>query len=110
MASRESRVLRNEDRFRQTNEGIEHLTPPSAATIQIFCECADPKCLRLLEVSHDVYQAVRADPLRFMVARSHELPKFEDVVTDEGSYLIVEKHPGEAADTARDLDPRSAQD
>lgn len=107
MASREERVLRNEDRFRQTNEGIEHLTPSSAATIQVFCECANPKCLRLLEVSHDAYQVVRAHSLRFIVTKSHELPEFEDVVADGGSYLVVEKHPDVAADTVRDLDPRT---
>jgi len=107
MPSRADRVLRNEDRFRQTNEGIELLTPPNAATFQIFCECANPECLLLLEVSHDVYRNVRADPLRFIVASTHELPEFEDVVADEGSYLIVEKHPGKAVDIARDLDPRN---
>jgi hypothetical protein len=38
---REERVVRNEDRFRQTNEGIENLTPVTVTTFQIFCECAD---------------------------------------------------------------------
>jgi hypothetical protein len=106
MSVREDRVIRNEDRFRQTNEGIEHLTPFGAITFQVFCECANPDCLRLLEISHDAYQAVRAHPLRFIVLHRHELPEFERIVSDKGSYLIVEKHPGDASDTARDLDPR----
>jgi hypothetical protein len=66
-----------------------------------------PECLKLLEVRHDAYHSVRGHPLRLIVAHGHELPEFEDVVSDEGGYLIVQKHPGGAADTARDLDPRA---
>jgi hypothetical protein len=106
MASREERVVRNEDRFRQTNEGIEHLTPESARTFQIFCECADPNCLRLIEIEHATYHEVRSHSLRFMVAEGHQLPEFETVVSETDGILIVQKHPGAAADTARDLDPR----
>ena len=52
--------------------------------------------------SCSAYQTVRSDPLRFIVGSGHQLPEFEDVVEDEGSYLI-EKHPGEATDIARAL-------
>ena len=104
---REVRVVRNEDRARQTNEGIENLSPDRAATIQIFCECANSECLRLLEVRHDAYRAVRAYPLRFMVAKGHELPEFECTVSEEPGYLVVEKHPGAAADAAENLDARN---
>jgi len=104
---REERVVRNEDRFRQTNEGIENLTPSSVATFQIFCECADSECLRLLEIRHDDYHVVRSHPLRFVVAKGHELPEYERVVSEDSTYLIVEKHATGSADIARDLDPRS---
>jgi len=50
---------------------------------------------------------VRAYPLRFMVAKGHELPEFERTVSEEPGYLVVEKHPGAAADVAENLDPRN---
>jgi hypothetical protein len=107
MASREDRVIRNEVKARARNEGIDRLTPATVTALQILCECAQAQCMKLLEVSHDTYNDVRANPLRFIVAPGHELPEFERVISNEGGYLIVEKHPGDAAETAKDLDPRS---
>ena len=107
MPSREDRVVRNEAEFRQVNESIARLTPTSVTVMHVVCECASEDCMHLLEVTPEQYEAVRAHPLRFIVTKGHELPEFERVVAEEDDYLVVEKHPGEAAETARRLHPRS---
>jgi hypothetical protein len=37
------------------------------------------------------YEAVRAQPTRFLVLPAHVFPEVEDVVAEAGSYVVVEK-------------------
>ena len=105
MDSREERAVRNEVKFRKINESIEQLTPAAAETFLIVCECARDDCMRVLEISHGAYEAVREAPTRFAVANGHEITDVERVVSTHGDYLVVEKI-GEAALIATRLDPR----
>lgn len=105
MDSREERAVRNEDRFRKLNESIEQLTPTTAETFLIACECARDDCMRLIEVVHSDYDTVRQEPDRFIVADGHQFPDLERVVTTRDGYLVVEKI-GEAGAIAAELDPR----
>ncbi len=52
------------------------------------------------------YEAVRANPRRFVIVRGHDLPEVEVVVEDHERYAVVEK-VGAAGDEAERQDPRS---
>jgi hypothetical protein len=105
MDVREERAVRNEDKFRKLNESIEQLTPATAETFLIACECARQDCMRVIEVAHPDYKSVRQESDRFIVANGHQFPDLERVVSTRQHYLIVEKI-GEAGSLADELDPR----
>lgn len=104
----EERLAANESVFREINEGIERGQWPGEedSPIGFRCECARLGCNELLELSVREYEAVRANPRRFMVVPGHERPDFEVVVERHPEYLVVEKLD-QAADTAEENDPRS---
>jgi len=52
------------------------------------------------------YEAVRANPRRFMVVAGHERLDAETVVERHPEYLVVEKLD-QAGETAEENDPRS---
>jgi len=52
------------------------------------------------------YEAVRADPRRFLVLPGHENDQFGTVVESTASYLVVEKQ-GQAGRIADRTDPRT---
>jgi len=45
-----------------------------------------------IEVDHATFEAVRENPLRFLVVPGHEQPEVESVIERRFGYLIVEKH------------------
>ncbi len=107
MSEDERRVGINENLLREVNERIEELGKQMDVNeAEFLCECADRSCASRLTVSTGQYEAVRAHPDRFLVVAGHEVPRFERVVEDHGSYVVVEKQ-GEAAEVAEDTDPRS---
>ena len=55
----------------------------------------------------DEYEAVRAKATRFAVAPGHEIPDIERVVARHPSYFVVEKQDPDAAEVARESDPRT---
>ena len=61
-----------------------------------------------IRVPTDVYEWVRSDPRRFLIAPGHETPEVEDVVRVENAFSVVEKQ-GEAARYVEHLDPRSRE-
>lgn len=102
------RVARNEAAFRRLNErlrqttrlaGIDHRHPFS-------CECGVIGCSTILELTVPEYEAVRAEPRRFLVAEGHAIPEAEDVVLRTERYTVVEKRE-EAAAVAEETDPRA---
>jgi hypothetical protein len=111
MGEREERLARNEALFRDLNERMKEiahsLTPGEPMPVlEIFCECGQAGCVEKLVVPIEEYEAVRAHPERFLVARGHEFVEVENVVGQANGYSIVEKHEVEAA-IARQTDPRS---
>ncbi len=101
------RIARNEDVFREVNEGIARGQWPGEddALIGFRCECARLGCNQLIELKIADYEAVRANPRRFVVALGHEVPEGETVVRECAGYLVVEKR-GEAGREAESRDPR----
>ena len=104
---RGERLARNEDAFRRVNERLHALATIAgeADTYERFvCECADPACSVVVELTPDEYRAVRDDRARFIVypSVSHFDPTIEVVVERRDRLWVVEKY-GEAGDEAEKL-------
>lgn len=103
---RVERAAENEALFREVNERIIETTPEWAGEVtSAFCECSAADCFETIDVSRQEYEAVRAKGERFLLLQGHEDPAIERVVERTDRFLVVDKI-GEAAEIARDLDPR----
>jgi hypothetical protein len=104
----ERRLASNEDMFRDVNEGIVRGQWPGdpEGPIGFRCECARLGCNLLVALTLAQYEAVRADPRRFVIVHGHEVPEVEVVVERHDEYSVVEK-VGEAGNEAERRDPRS---
>jgi hypothetical protein len=115
MDPRNSRLAKNEAVFREVNERVieiqQELGPdPRADEVVdgLICECSDAGCLeRVGPLTISAYEAVRADPRRFIIAPDHQALDVEAVMERRPGYWVVEKHEGIPADVARARDPRS---
>lgn len=105
----EERAARNEALFREVNEQARSLSAfqPSTPAEEwlIICECSDDRCTERVSLPLAVYEAVRANPRRFMVVEGHD-SDFERVVERADGYAIVEKE-GQAGRIAERTDPRT---
>ncbi|MFZ0040316.1 MAG: hypothetical protein WAK93_03350 [Solirubrobacteraceae bacterium] len=97
------RLARNEDVYREVNEGIVRGQWPGEtdAPIGFRCECARLGCNMLVTLTLAEYQEIRDHPRRFVVLPGHQAPAVERVVTDHGAYVVVEKigNAGDEAET-----------
>jgi hypothetical protein len=119
VGERAQRVGLNEATFRNFNEGVKQVSvafqhdyerslgPGLPEELEIVCECGRGDCADRLRISMAEYEHVRSDAELFALVPGHELPDFESVVEDYGRFIVVRKHYGEAAQLARDTDPRS---
>lgn len=74
----------------------------------LICECSDHGCLeRVGPLTLGEYEAVRADPRRFIIAANHQALDVERVLEMNATFWVVEKREGVPAEVARELDPRS---
>ena len=108
--SREERLARNEDFFRNVNERIRDVADRHGSDLheyEFLCECSDPTCLERVALSLDEYEAVRADARRFVLAEGHSDATIERVVETASDHHVVEK-VGVAGEVAQALDPRAA--
>jgi hypothetical protein len=104
------RAARNESVFRNANERIEQRVEElslSNGRSPFLCECEDPLCSQAVRLTAAEYEAVRAQPTRFVVAGGHPIGD-ADVVTDCGDYRVIEKRGTEGA-VAAELDPRQGE-
>lgn len=95
MSPREQRIIHNEALFREVNAHIAELEERvriSEELLPLICECANTGCTTIIEVEHGTFEAVRKNPLRFLVAPGHERADAERVVGRGAGYVIVEKH------------------
>jgi hypothetical protein len=92
VSSAVEKAARNQVVFREVNERIAELTELVNETgFNLFiCECSDAACAESLELTREEYEAVRADPARFVVLDGHQMPEVERVVGGNGRYLVVE--------------------
>lgn len=103
----ERRLAANELLFRDVNEAIlRGQWPGEEATPTAFrCECAQPDCNALVELTPTGYEEIRSNPRWFLVLPGHERAQIETVVRELGGYLVVEKR-AEAGTMAEETDPR----
>jgi hypothetical protein len=105
--SEEAKRAENEAAFREANERIEaaaiELDPP-LERVPFLCECDDLACRKLIALTREEYEHIRADGAVFVVVRGHS--SGSEVVEERGPYAVVRKTGGEEA-VVRALDPRS---
>jgi hypothetical protein len=90
---RAARVLKNEQAFRDYNDRrvAFELEAASDDRVPLACECADPDCIRAVELSIDEYEAAHATTMRFVVCKGHAFTEFEDVAGRYDRYDVVDK-------------------
>jgi hypothetical protein len=83
--------------FREVNDRIRDVTtslgPDSAHGEILLCECGREGCEERLEVPLDVYEVVRSEGQRYLVAPGHEEPGDEQVVAGTPGYLVIALRP-----------------
>jgi hypothetical protein len=109
MEKPEVRIAKTESLFRDVNERIAESAQESGADDAAFvCECADPECTEQIEAPLEVYEEVRGDGTRFLLAPGHEDERVEKVVERRRRYHAVRKVNGIVAAWVRRLDPRAS--
>jgi len=104
----QERLAKNEAFFRQVNERIKDVAGGFGGDrYEFLCECANPGCAERITLSIEEYEAVRANPARFVLARGHVEPEIEHVIERRQDHVVIEKD-GTAGDIAAKLDPRAA--
>jgi hypothetical protein len=71
------------------------------------CECADADCTEKVEAPIEVYEDVRSDATKFLLAPGHEDERVERVVEERPRYEVVRKVHRIVAAHVRRLDPRA---
>ena len=111
MTDREARLAKNEALFRGVNERVKDVKSDLGDAgpgdeIDFICECGRGDCVAEVRLTLAEYERVRANPTQFILKPGHETVLVERVVAAEDGYVVVEKHPEEAA-VARETDPRA---
>ncbi|MDX6592804.1 MAG: hypothetical protein QOJ13_2000 [Gaiellales bacterium] len=90
---RAARVLKNEQAFRDYNDRrvAFELEAVGDERLPLVCECADPDCIRAVELSIDEYETAHATTMRFVVCKGHAFTEFEDVIERYERYDVVDK-------------------
>lgn len=104
---RQVRLARNQALYREVNERVEAITRQvgGSGPLSVMCECPAADCAAHLTLSVEQYEAVRADPIRFVVLPGHVYEEVEVVVERFPTYLVVAKID-RAGEIARANDPR----
>jgi hypothetical protein len=113
VGAREERLAKNEALFREVNERVAEVATSfieaetQSEPIEFACECGRADCTEPIAMTLFEYEAVRAEPTRFVLVPGHEQPEIETVVERLPTYLVVEKRDPDAQEVARETDPRS---
>ena len=105
----QERIARNDATFREANERIRESAEEYEIgdDVPFFCECADPECREIAQLSLAEYEAVRSAPRRFINLPDHEVNARGAVVvvSRNDRYVVVEKIE-RAGEVSEDLDER----
>jgi hypothetical protein len=105
------RIAQNDIAFRKANELISDAANQYQRTtglLPFMCECAEPGCTEVTQLTRAEYEEVRADPAYFINVPGHEtaLRGHGRVVREHERFVIVEKR-GRAGEIAEQEDPRA---
>jgi hypothetical protein len=103
------RVAMNEATFRKVNEGMKD-GQDGSDLLSFVCECGRLHCTRILQLTREEYEGVRANPRRFAIVEGHELLEVEEVVERHDRYFVVEKTGAPEAEIVEHTDPRRPLD
>lgn len=109
-ATTAERIAQNDAAFRRANEGISETAAEyeiNVGLLPFICECADPGCTAVTQLTRQEYEEIRANPAHFLNVPGHEANAqgHGRVVKGGSRYVIVEKI-GRAGEVAAELDPR----
>jgi hypothetical protein len=105
---RAERVALTEAAFRIANErmaGWDERRAGNGAEASYICECADADCREDVRLSQAEYDAVRAEPRRFVVLHGHIIEDLETELERHDLYSVIEK-PAYLQPLLEDTDPR----
>ena len=83
------RIGKNESLFRAANETIEleaEAIGVGADPVPFVCECPDPSCTEIVELTLVEYEEVRTGPTRFFV-----LPGHQALAVQAGAAVVIEE-------------------
>lgn len=106
-----AQAARTQSLFRDVNERVREINEAFNLVLPLgdwICECASHGCTDRVALSIEDYEALRANPRRFLVLPDdgHVVPEVEEVVERRERYWVVEK-VGEAGELATKVDPRA---
>ena len=96
-------------RARDANESTARAfveTPAGQSVNSFACECGDRGCTRAISLTLEQYASVRAYATHFAIARDHENPESEHVITESERFAVIETVSPDATKLARRSDPR----
>jgi hypothetical protein len=102
-----ARAAENESTFRDLNEKLRQRADELELgddRTPYLCECDDERCTKVVLLTRDEYEQVRAHPRTFVLMAGHEAPD-DRVVSDGRRYVVVEK-TGEKAELVEQRYPR----
>jgi hypothetical protein len=74
--------------------------------IVFLCECGDDACAEEIQLQRQEYERIRDVATHFVVRPGHFNPEIEVIAEQHPRHWVVEKKE-EAADAARETDPRA---
>jgi hypothetical protein len=92
---RKRRIVKNEQAFRDYNDrrvAFEEQTADADELVPFVCECGDPACIEVLDVTVDGFMDAHSAPNRFTVKPGHVIGQVERVAEQHDGYWVVEKH------------------
>ena len=92
---RAKRLAQNEAVFRDVNENIKSVVSDLAGRdgpYEFVCECADSTCTTRITLTLAEYERIRSSPVRFVIARGHDVAYVESVVEESEDHAVVEKY------------------
>jgi len=109
------RIAVNQDAFREANENIADAAERlnwDTQLLPFICECPDRTCTEIASLKRHEYECVRRHGETFLVVPGHEVTEVNGVAVANVAqrfdrYSLMAKI-GEAAEHAKELDPRSA--
>jgi hypothetical protein len=109
MDERAERIGLNEALFREVNERVKTINEAFSDILgdaEFVCECGRESCTERISLPLGDYERVRQMPTWFFVKPGHQIRDVEQTVESHDGWIVVKKAEPEAAEMARELDPR----